>query len=96
MKRLHGYIAICDSLGLAAAMTAPASAITIRGIDFPMGEASFADEVIDFNKVYADGLSQEEVYARNWNASTQAFDDPTAVLGAPNSSWNRCIWLHVC
>lgn len=87
-NRVQGYVAIiCGSLGLAMTMADPASAITLRGIEFSMGEASFADEVVDFNKVYADGLTQEEAYARNWNASAQAFDNPLSVLGAPNSSW---------
>ncbi|NEQ54566.1 MAG: PEP-CTERM sorting domain-containing protein [Leptolyngbya sp. SIO3F4] len=87
-NRSKGYfLAALSSLGLAAAMTQPASAVTFRGIDFPLGEASFADEVVEYNKVYANGLTKEEAYAKNWNASAQAFDDPTAVLGVANSSW---------
>ena len=87
-NRVHGYAAaICGSLGLAVAMAAPASAMTFRGIEFSMGEASFADEVIAFNKVYAGGMTQEQAYTQNWNALAEAFDDPLAVLGAPNSAW---------
>ncbi len=82
-----GAAAICGCLGLAMTMAAPASAITLRGIEFPMGEASFADEVVDFDKVYANGLTKEQAYDQNWRASAQAFDDPSSVLGAPNSAW---------
>ncbi len=87
-NRSKGYlIAAFSSLGLAIAATQPASAFTLRGIEFPLGEASFADEVVDYNKVYANGLSKEKAYAKNWKASAQAFDDPNSVLGIANSSW---------
>ncbi|MGD1853152.1 MAG: PEP-CTERM sorting domain-containing protein [Leptolyngbyaceae cyanobacterium] len=69
------------------AITQPASAVTFRGIEFPLGEASFADEVVEYSKVYAGGMTQEEAYAKNWRASAQIFDDPTSVLGVANSSW---------
>ena len=83
-----GYlIAAVSSFGLAIAISQPASAFNLRGIEFPLGEASFADEVVEHNKVYANGLTKEEAYAQNWNASAQAFDDPTSVLGVANSSW---------
>ena len=84
-----GVVAFGCSLGFAATIASPASAITIRGIEFPMGESSFADEVVDFNKVYGEGLTKEEAYAKNWNASAEAFDNPLSVLGAPNSSWKE-------
>lgn len=84
----RGYlIAAFSSLGLVAAMTQSASAVTFRGIEFAQGETSFADEVVDYTKFYSGGLSQEEAYAKTWKASAQAFDDPNAVLGAANSSW---------
>ncbi|MEM6252000.1 MAG: PEP-CTERM sorting domain-containing protein [Cyanobacteria bacterium P01_D01_bin.156] len=87
-NRSKGYlIAVFSSLGLTVAMAQTASAVTFRGIDFPLGEASFADEVVEYNKIYANGLTREEAYARNWRASAQAFDNPNAVLGVANSSW---------
>ena len=87
-SKLSRYAAaMIASLGLATAMTVPASAFTLRGVEFPMGESSFADEVVDFNKVYADGLTKEAAYAKNWRASAAVFDNPLSVLGAPNSGW---------
>lgn len=80
-------VAAFSALGFAAAMTQPASAVSFRGIDFAMGEASFADEVVDYNKVYAGGMTKEAAYGKsNWKASAEAFDDPTSVLGVVNSS----------
>lgn len=80
-------VAAFSALGLAAAMTQPAFAASFRGIEFAMGESSFADEVVDYNKVYAGGMSKEDAYAKNWNATAEAFDDPNSVLGVANSSW---------
>ncbi|MDV3348246.1 PEP-CTERM sorting domain-containing protein [Leptothoe sp. ISB3NOV94-8A] len=88
LNQSKGYlVAAFSSLGLLAAMTQPASANTFRGIEFPLGESSFADEVVDYNKVYANGLTKEDAYGKNWKASAQAFDNPTSVLGVANSSW---------
>ncbi|MEM7771488.1 MAG: PEP-CTERM sorting domain-containing protein [Cyanobacteria bacterium P01_A01_bin.37] len=82
-------VAMGSIIGLTVAIAQPASAINVRGIEFSMGESSFADEVIDFNKYYANGLNQTDAYAQNWNASAEAFDDPNSVLGIANSSWKE-------
>ncbi|MEL7358437.1 MAG: PEP-CTERM sorting domain-containing protein [Cyanobacteria bacterium J06560_6] len=80
-------VAALSALGFAAAMTQPAAAASFRGIEFSMGEASFADEVVDYSKVYAGGMTKEAAYAKDWDATAEAFDDPNSVLGVANSSW---------
>ena len=80
-------LALASIVGLTAAIAQPASAFNIRGIEFEMGEVSFADEVVDFHKVYAGGMSKEEAYSRNWRAGAQYFDDATTALGVANSGY---------
>lgn len=85
-----GAIATLASTQSAQAQTASQEPETnlFHGIELSLGEASFADEVVEYNKFYANGLTKEEAYAQNWNASAETFDDATSVLGAANSSWS--------
>ena len=88
LRTLKGLALTLTSIaGVTAAVAQPASAFELRGINFDMGEASFADEVVDFNKVYAGGISQEEAYSKNWRAGAQYFDNADTVLGVANSGY---------
>ena len=90
LKYLNGCtLALASILGMTVAIAQPASAFIVRGIEFEMSEASFADEVVDINKVYAKGMSKEDAYSKNWTAGAQYFDDANTVLGVANSGWKN-------
>lgn len=82
-------LALTSIVGMTAAIAQPAAAFNLRGIEFDMGEASFADEVVGFDKVYAGGMSKEEAYSQSWRAGAQYFDDADTVLGVANSGYRN-------
>jgi hypothetical protein len=59
---------------LVVAFTAPAHAELFGGIEFPDGESSFADEVLNYDPLYSGGPGPTNPF----------FVDPNEAIGAPN------------
>ncbi|MGF1493251.1 MAG: PEP-CTERM sorting domain-containing protein [Microcoleaceae cyanobacterium] len=83
MTGLFKKATVLTGVGIVAlGAAAPANAQTIyRDITFDLGEKSFADEVVSYNRGGDDG---------NYSlASFELFSNPEDALGAPDSIWGR-------